>query len=102
MGWDDGANDYGPFVRYMLGVTLAAYRDLDEMVSLVVGAQLSKPRRVEKTLRSSVGKVTKSMIVERCPDISVSTIERTLAELLAAGKVQKVGAGRGTGYIWKG
>lgn len=25
-------NDYGPFVRYMLGVVLAAYRDLEERV----------------------------------------------------------------------
>ena len=36
-----------------------------------------------------------------CPDISLTTIERTLHGLLEQGKMEKVGAGRGTAYVWE-
>ena len=36
-----------------------------------------------------------------CPDISESTIERTLKDLLELGFVEKVGKGRATGYVKK-
>lgn len=101
-GWHDGSNDYGPFVRYMLGVVLAAYRDLEERVSAVREAGLSKSERVETILRASVGKMTKRQIAQMCPDISETTIERALKDLLDGMNIEKVGGGRGTGYIWIG
>lgn len=101
-GWHENASDPGPFVRYMLGVVLAAYRELEDRVSLVAGAGSSKSDRVEAVLRNGIGKITKREVLEICPDISMTTIERTLASLLADGKIEKVGAGPATGYIWKG
>ena len=101
-GWQEGANDPGPFVRYMLGVILAAYRDFENRVSAVSLAKLSKAERVEAVLRDSLGKVTKADIAEACPDISATTIERALSFLLKTGKIAKTGGGRGTGYVWKG
>ena len=47
------------------------------------------------------GKLSKKDIVMACPDISLTTIERTLADLLATGFVEKVGVGRATAYIKK-
>ena len=91
-----------PFTRYMLGVVLAAYKDFESRVEGVVGAGMSKPERVEKVLSSGLGKVTKADIVRECPDISLTTIERTLHGLLMQGKVEKEGAGRSTGYVWRG
>ena len=38
---------------------------------------------------------------QACPDISVTTIERTLAELVARGFIDKVGVGRATAYVKK-
>lgn len=101
-GWHENASDPGPFVRYMLGVVLAAYRELEDRVSLVTGAGSSKSDRVEAVLRNGIGKITKREVLEICPDISMTTIERTLASLLADGKIEKVGAGPVTGYTWKG
>ena len=100
--WHENANDYTPFTGYLLGVILAAYRDFERRVETVLGEGLSKPERVERILSRRLGKVTKSDIVQECPDISLTTIERTLAELLNNGKIEKVGAGRATGYVWKG
>ena len=101
-GWGEGKSDYAPFTRYMLGVVLAAYKDFESRVEGVVGAGMSKPERVEKVLSSGLGKRTKADVVRECPDISLTTIERTLHGLLMQGKVEKVGGGRSTGYVWRG
>lgn len=101
-GWHEGRNDPGPFVRYMLGAILATYREFEERVCALVDAKLTKTERVEAMLRSSVGKVTKRDIAAACPDISQTTIERALSDLLTGDKIQKVGAGPATGYVWKG
>lgn len=101
-GWGEGNNDYAPFTGYTLGVVLAAYRDFESRVEGVIGAGMRKPERIEKVLANSIGKVTKADIVRECPDISLTTIERTLHGLLAQGRIEKVGAGRSTGYVWKG
>ena len=101
-GWMEGEGDYAPFTDYLLGVILAAYRDFDLRVSNVLGKGLSKSERVEKAIRSGIGKVTKSDIVKTCPDISLTTIERALHDLLERSAIEKVGSGRATGYVWKG
>ena len=41
-------------------------------------------------------------LIHESPDISLTTVERTLHGLLTQGRVEKVGAGRSTGYVWKG
>ena len=81
---------------------LAAYKDFESRLEGVVGTGMSKPERIKRVLSSSVGKVTKADILRECPDISLTTIERTLHDLLAQGRIAKVGAGRATGYVWKG
>lgn len=48
-----------------------------------------------------LGIVKKSDIATLCPDISETTIERTLKELLETGFIEKVGKGRATGYTRK-
>lgn len=101
-GWAEGANDPGPFVRYMLGVVLACYRYLGRRVGAVRSARLTKSERVEAALRGSVGKVTKADLLEACPGVSRTTVERVLAALLARGAIEKVGGGRSTGYVWRG
>jgi len=46
-----------------------------------------------------LGKLTKKEIAEACPDISLATIEAALGELVKSGYIQKVGAGKNTGYV---
>ncbi len=99
-GWHTGKNDPTPFARYMLGVVLAAYREFNDRADLLVAKGLSKPSRVREILRGSTGQLTKSQIMDLCPDISQKTVERALAELLKIGEVIKIGGGRYTSYIW--
>ena len=42
----------------------------------------------------------KKQILEKCPDISTKTVERTLADLVKQGLIEKVGASSATSYVW--
>jgi len=99
-GWHEGKNDYLPFVRYMLGVVIAAYREFASRVDILITRGLSKPDRVREIIRSTTGKITKAQIMRQCPDISQKTVERALAEMLKSGEIIKIGGGRYTSYTW--
>ena len=101
-GWHEGENDYAPFVTYMLGVIIAAYRDFADRLELLTDRELSKPDRVREVIKSRLGKITKSEIMEQCPDVSQVTVQRALADLLKNGEILKIGGGRYTSYVWNG
>ena len=100
--WHEGTNDYAPFVTYMLSVLVAAYRDFESRIELLTTKGLSKPDRVREIIKNHLGKITKSEIMERCPDISQITVQRALAELLKSGEITKLSGGRYTAYVWSG
>jgi len=99
-GWHEGKNDYAPFVRYMLGIIVAAYREFTDRVELFVDKSVSKPARVREIIKSTVGKITKAEIMEQCPGISQTTVQRALNELLKKEEIIKIGGGRYTSYVW--
>ena len=99
-GWHEGNNDYLPFVRYMLGIVAAAYREFAYRMDLLVTKGLSKPDRVREIVRNTTGRVTKTQIRTQCPDISQKTVERALADMLKNGEILKIGGGRYTSYTW--
>lgn len=100
-GWHDDTNSYAPFVRYLLGIVLGAYRDFSDRVENLSVGRKSKAERVADVFERRVGKVTKADILAECPDISMTTVERTLKELLENGHIEKIGKGRATGYVKK-
>ena len=100
VGWHENQNDYAPFVRYMLGVIVAAYRDFSSRVQVLVTSGMSKPDRIREVIKGTLGKITKAEIMEKCPDISQITVQRTLIELQKKGEIIKLGGGRYTAYIW--
>ena len=75
-GWHENKNDYEPFVKYMLGVIVAAYRDFSSRVSLLTTQGMSKPDRVKEIIRATLGPITKTEILAKCPDISQVKIGR--------------------------
>ena len=99
-GWHERENDYIPFVRYMLGIVIAAYREFASRVDILITRGLSKPERVREIIRSTTGKITKAQVMKECPDISQKTVERALKELLDSNEIIKIGGGRYTSYTW--
>ena len=98
--WHEGKNDYAPFVRYMLGVVVAAYREFESRASLIIDSDLSKPDRIREVIKGRIGPITKSEIMKECPDISQVTVQRALGDLLKSERIIKLGGGRYTKYIW--
>ena len=99
-GWHENNNDYAPFVKYMLSVILAAYREFASRVQVVAESKLSKPERVAKIIEDTLGRITKQDILQQCPDISETTVQRTLADLIKNHKIIKISGGRYTSYSW--
>lgn len=100
VGWHENENDYAPFVRYTLGVIAAAYREFSSRIQALTASGLSKPDRIRKIIKETLGKITKAEIKQRCPDISQVTIQRTLSDLQKSGEIIKLSGGRYTSYIW--
>lgn len=95
--WHEGENDPMPFVKYILGIVLAAYRDFEDRVTLV-DEKLPALELVRRTTQKKVGKFTKSEIMELCPAIGKASVENSLKKLVDAGELTRHGTGRTTFY----
>ncbi len=101
MGWHENTGDYASFVKYYFGVLLKGYNEFQDRIEHLKYRKLSKTDRVKAVFDKKLGVIKKSDIASLCPDISETTIERTLKELLESGFIEKVGKGRATGYVKK-
>lgn len=98
-GWHEGENSYEPFVKYYLGIMIKACNEFESRVEHLKNRKLSKPERMKAVIDQKVGKITKKEIMDLCPDISKTTVERTLTDLVKSGYIAKVGSGPSTGYV---
>ena len=98
--WYEEKNDDTPFIKYILGIILAAYRDFEERVELV-SEKLPAKEMVRRAIYSKMGKLSKSDISELCPSIGVKSVELALKQLVDEGVLEKKGLGRATFYIRK-
>lgn len=96
-GWHEGTEDAVPFIKYLLGIILSAYRDFEERFSLV---EQKKPalETVRQATLSKIGRFSKQDIRELCPALSVSSIEGALRKLVASGELKREGNGKNTCY----
>ena len=98
LGWYEGTEDVVPFIKYLLGTILAAYKDFEDRVALV-DTRLSSLEMVRRASKNKIGRFNKQDIRELCPTISDSSIEGALRKLVAAGELKKEGCGRNTCYF---
>ena len=96
-GWHEGADDPVPFIKYLLGTILAAYRDFSDRFALVEEKR-SALDTVRLASQNKIGRFTKQDIRELCPSLSISSIEGALRKLLASGELKRIGTGKNTGY----
>ena len=96
-GWHEGTEDAVPFIKYLLGIILSAYRDFEDRFSLV---EQKKPalETVRQATLSKIGRFSKQDIRELCPALSVSSIEGALRKLVASGELKREGNGKNTCY----
>lgn len=97
-GWYDGNENAAPFIVYLLGTIVAAYRDLDERIS-AAELKTDAVQYVRQAAETKYGKFTKSDIMDLCPAIGRATTENSLTRLVKDGVLDRYGSGRATYYI---
>ena len=96
-GWHEGKVDPVPFIKYLLGTVLAAYKDFDDRFALVE-TKLSAEETVRRATKQKVGRFTKQDIRELCPSLSISSVEGAMRKLVAVGEIKREGMGKSTCY----
>ena len=96
-GWHEENEDVVPFIKYMLGTILAAYKDFEDRFSLVE-AKLPALEMVKRASMNKMGRFNKQDIRELCPTLKDSTIEKAFRDLILLGEIKKEGNGKNTYY----
>lgn len=96
-GWHEGSDDPVPFIKYLLGTILAAYRDFEDRFALVE-VKRSALDMVRLATQYKIGRFTKQDIRELCPSLSISSIEGSLRKLVDNGEIKREGNGKSTFY----
>ena len=97
IGWHEGTEDAVPFIKYLLGTILAAYKDFEDRFALVE-IKLPALETVRRATMNKIGRFTKQDIREICPSLSISSIEGALRKLVASGELKREGAGKNICY----
>ena len=98
IGWHEGLDDPVPFIKYMLGTIIAAYRDFEERFSLVETKETAVAT-IRKAVRFRIGPFTKRDLLDLCPRYSEAAIEGALRKLVETGEIRREGVGRSTFYV---
>ena len=97
-GWHEGTEDADPFIKYLLGTILAAYKDFGDRFA-IVEEKLPAIDMVRKAALNKIGRFTKQDIREQCPSLSLSSVEAALRKMVASGELKREGTGKSTCYI---
>ena len=97
-GWHEGEEDVVPFIKYLLGTILAAYKDFEDRFE-IIGEKLPALEMVRKATKNKIGKFSKQDIREICPSLSISSIEGSLRTLVKEGELMRGGSGKATYYV---
>lgn len=100
VNWHENSEDPTYFIKYILAIILAAYRDFEDRVN-IFDTKLSALDQVLNAIDKKIGKFTKSEIMELAPEISKSSVEKSLKELLEKDIIERHGIGKATYYTKK-
>ena len=101
-GWDTNENDYFPFIENFLSTLYMCYKELDKRFAVVNGKKITKKSRVEATVLNSLTPISKSEICKILPDVSPTTVEAVLGQMVKNGSIKKIGDGRNSRYMKNG
>jgi len=91
IAWESGKNNYKPFIVYMMQVLYQCYKDLEKRMALIKLEKVKKSIRIKTTLLQSLVPLSKQELWQMMPDISVTTIEKVISDLLKEGQIIKYG-----------
>lgn len=97
-GWHEGTEDVVPFIKYILGIILSAYKDFEDRFALVE-TKLPALETVRLATQNKIGRFSKQDIRELCPALSISSIEGALRKMVDSGELKRKGNGKNTCYF---
>jgi Fic family protein len=99
--WRSAANDYFPFMGNFLMTLLKCYKELDTHFAAARSGKVSKRQRIETSVMNSLLPISKREICYILPDVSPTTVEKVLGDMLRSGVIEKIGTARSTKYTVK-
>ena len=99
IGWDTNENSYFPFIENFLSTLYMCYKELDKRFAVVHGKKITKKARIEATVLNSLTPLAKAEICKILPDVSPTTVEAVLGDMVKTGSIRRIGSGRSTRYI---
>ena len=100
IGWHEGNDNIFPFLKYLLSIILASYKDFEDRFVIVEGKSFAIDM-IRKAIMNKIGKFTKQDIRELCPSLSLSSVEASLKKLVENNEIIRMGVGKKTYYVRK-
>lgn len=94
INWHNNSN---PFIKYLLGIILSAYRDFESRIHLT-DDKISALEQVRNAINEKIGKFTKSELMELVTTIGKASIENSLKSLVEENFIERHGKGKATFY----
>lgn len=97
--WEKNKHSYVPFIENFLLTLYMCYKELDKRFSVVNSNKITKKARIEATVLNNLTPISKAEICKILPDISATTVEAVLGNMVKDGTIKIIGKGRNTKYI---
>lgn len=98
-GWENNENSYIPFIENFLSTLYLCYKELDKRFNVVNNGKITKKQRIEATILNSLTPISKAEICNVLPDVSPTTVEAVLGQMVKDGKIRRIGSSRASKYI---
>ena len=98
-GWSSNENNYFYFIENFLSTLYMCYKELDKRFATMNTKKVSKKARIEAIVLNSLIPISKAEICRILPDVSPTTVESVLGNMVKTGSVKKVGKAKLTKYI---
>ena len=99
-GWHEGKHSIWPWLDYLLGILIAAYREFEERANLLAKGRGAKTAAIEKFVSSRIAdEFTIADVREAALGASDSLIGKVLARLRDEGVIEPLGTGRSARWL---
>jgi Fic family protein len=98
LSWDEGKNDYSFFIKYFIVTLYNCYLEVEKRMATIGIKKIKKEERIKIVILNSLLPMSKQEILDIVPDISGSTVERVLSNLLKDNQIEKYGSFKDARY----
>lgn len=98
-GWESNENRCFPFMIHFLTTLYQCYSELDRRFAAVNSSRPGKMQRIESAVLLSLTPISKADMIRILPDVSPTTIEKVLGDMVKSRRIVKIGTGRNVRYI---